>query len=355
MKQSILSLFDIQYPIVQAGMAGGPATPELAAAVSNAGGLGTLGAGYMKPADLQAAIKTIRETTDKPYAVNLFLPEEFMEDRVQTEKMQALLAPFRSSLGMDKATGKKEHQSTFQEQLQCVLDAQVPIVSFTFNAPSDELVDLLKGHGVRIMATATSVKEAQKLEALGIDAISAQGSEAGGHRGTFIGEAEDALIGTMALIPLLTDAVSVPVIAAGGIMDGRGIAAAMALGASGVQLGTAFLASAESGAHPLHKDAVLHAKETDLRLTKAFSGKMARGINNDFMKQMAAVEDLPPYPILNAMTSEIRKKAASEGKRELMSLWAGQGAPLAESRPAREIMKRLLKEYNEVISQMKPF
>ncbi|MGG1571789.1 NAD(P)H-dependent flavin oxidoreductase [Fictibacillus sp. NRS-1165] len=355
MKQSITSLFGIQYPIVQAGMAGGPATPELAAAVSNAGGLGTLGAGYMTPADLEAAIHTMKELTNKPCAVNLFLPEVFIEDSVRTEKMRKRLAPFRSSLGMEQASAESGYQSIFQDQIQTVLDAQVSIVSFTFNSPSTELVGQLKEQGITIMATATSVEEARQLEAEGVDVISAQGSEAGGHRGTFIGEAEDALIGSMTLVPLLTDAVSVPVIAAGGIMDGRGIAAAMALGASGVQLGTAFLASAESGAHPLHKDAIFQAKETDLKLTKAFSGKMARGINNDFMEQMAGEENLPPYPIQNALTSDIRKQAAIQGKSEWMSLWAGQGAPMAKRLSAHEIMENLVKDYNQVISRMPPF
>ncbi|WHY74077.1 NAD(P)H-dependent flavin oxidoreductase [Fictibacillus enclensis] len=348
MNESFTSLCGIRYPIVQAGMAGGPATPELAAAVSNAGGLGTLGAGYMAPNDVKAAIKSIKEMTAKPFAVNLFLPEEFTFDRDQTEKMEATLEGFKERLGMEKSSRFTGWTSHFQDQLDVVMEEKVPVISFTFNAPTKEIIDRLKQEGVVTIATATTVEEAVRLEAVGIDAISAQGSEAGGHRGTFLGSEEQALIGSMTLIPLIADAVSIPVLAAGGIMDARGMAAALALGASAVQLGTAFLTAEESGAHHLHKEAVLESKETDMRLTKAFSGKMARGITNIFMEEMTAVDNLPPYPIQNALTSGLRKAAASRGEKGYMSLWAGQGAPLAKRRPAKQVVESLIEDYNRI-------
>ncbi|MDN4523780.1 NAD(P)H-dependent flavin oxidoreductase [Fictibacillus fluitans] len=348
MNESFTALCGIRYPIVQAGMAGGPATPELAAAVSNAGGLGTLGAGYMAPKDVKAAIRSIKEMTAKPFAVNLFLPEEFAFDKKQIENMEAMLKGYKERLGMERPAPFTGWTSHFQEQLDVVIQEKVPVISFTFNAPTAEMIGRLKKEGVITIATATTVEEAVLLEAAGIDAIAAQGSEAGGHRGTFIGSEDQALIGSIALIPLIADAVSVPVIAAGGIMDARGMAAALALGASAVQLGTAFLAAEESGAHPVHKKAVLESKETDLRLTKAFSGKMARGISNRFMEEMKAIDDLPPYPIQNALTSGLRKAAGSRGDREYMSLWAGQGAPLAKRRPARQLVESLIDDYKRI-------
>lgn len=352
MKHSLTALFGIQYPIIQAGMAGGPTSPRLVSAVSEAGGLGTLGAGYLMPSAITNAIGEIRKRTRHPFAVNLFLPEEYEYRAENIEEMRHFLQPFRKSLGLEDTADALELKSIFDEQLQRVIEAEVPIVSFTFNAPSSNVMTQLKDKGIKVIATATSVEEACTLENLGVDAVCAQGSEAGGHRGTFIGKEEDSLIGSMALIPQIADAVSIPVIASGGIMDGRGVAASMALGASGVQLGTVFLTTEESGAHPLHKKAILQAKETGTALTKAFSGKMARGLHNEFMDVVKG--EIPPYPLQNALTSEIRKTAAAKGKPEWMSLWAGQGVALSQMRSAEEVMKSLVGEANKIMGAFEP-
>jgi nitronate monooxygenase len=186
-------------------------------------------------------------------------------------------------------------------------------------------------------------------EECGFDAVVVQGSEAGGHRGSFIGEVEESLIGLMALIPQTVDKVTIPVIAAGGIMDGRGIVAANVLGAKGVQMGTAFVTCLESGAHPIYKEAILHATEDETVLTKAFSGKSARGIQNDFIKEMKKYElQLPPYPIQNSLTKEIRKSAAGANKREYMSLWSGQSPRLSKNQPVAELFQRILTEIIEL-------
>ncbi|WJH37353.1 nitronate monooxygenase [Paenibacillus sp. CC-CFT747] len=203
------------------------------------------------------------------------------------------------------------------------------------------------------MGTATTVAEGAHLESEGIDLVVGQGSEAGGHRGTFLGGHEQALVGTMALIPQLADTLHVPVIAAGGIMDGRGIAASLLLGASGVQLGTAFLASPESGAHPRYKEAVLQSMEESTVVTRAFSGKAARGIRNRFVVEMEQAEAaLPPYPVQNALTRELRREAARQERIEFMSLWAGQGSRLATDVPAGVRVRELAAQTEEAFRRM---
>jgi nitronate monooxygenase len=244
------------------------------------------------------------------------------------------------------------------------VEERVPVFSFTFGLlPADDLA-ALHGAGAFVMGTATTVREARALEAAGVDAVVAQGAEAGGHRGSFLGPGH-ALVGTLALVPQVVDAVSVPVVAAGGIMDGRGIAAALALGARAVSLGTAFLACPESGASPPYRRAVLanglvpgprSLREAELgrgdddptAVTRAFTGRAARGLRNRFLEEMADAPVLP-YPLQHALTADLRREAARAGKAELLSLWAGQGAPLARARPAAELVRDLAREAEEAV------
>ncbi|WP_026676191.1 NAD(P)H-dependent flavin oxidoreductase [Fictibacillus gelatini] len=349
MDQRLCNLVGIQYPIVQAGMAGGPTTPELVAAVSKAGGLGTLGAGYMNAVAIKESIKKIKELTDQPFAVNLFLPEEFVVDRQQIHRMQERLNTYREKLDLPLSPQVSKYGEDFQEQLEAVIESDVKIISFTFNCPSQTIMNKLKQHGITVIGTATTVKEAAILEEVGVDAIVAQGSEAGGHRGTFIGREEEALIGTIALVPQIVDKVNVPVIAAGGIMNGRGLVASLALGAAGVQVGTAFLTAEESGARQLHQQAILECEETDLQLTRAFSGKMARGIRNSFMAEMEKESDLPPYPVQNALTNDIRKASAAKKNREYVHMWAGQAAPMSKKQPAARIIETIMSEAKTIV------
>ncbi|WP_370221560.1 NAD(P)H-dependent flavin oxidoreductase [Cytobacillus sp.] len=343
-QNSITAMLDIKYPIFQAPMAGGMTTPELISEVSNCGGLGNMGAGYMSSDEIRSDIKRIRKLTDKPFGINLFVPDrEASADAEEISSMEDVLARYSSELGMKEKPSlpEKDYAALYRKQLDVLMEEQVPVCSFTFGIPESAIISELKKQGTIIIGTATNVKEAVEWEEAGADVIIAQGVEAGGHRGTF-GSEESGLIGSMALIPQAADAVSCPVAAAGGIMDSRGIAAAMMLGAAGAQLGTAFLTCRESGAHSLYKQALLNAREDQTAVTKAFSGKLARGIRNRFMEEMNGLQTLP-YPLQNDMTAPIRKQAAKMEKPEFMSLWAGQGVRLAEEVTVKGLMIKLVK------------
>ncbi|GAB3686368.1 NAD(P)H-dependent flavin oxidoreductase [Salinisphaera aquimarina] len=329
----------IETPIIQAPMAGGTTTPELVAEVSNAGGLGSLGAGYMAPAALDDAIDDIRSLTERPFAVNLFVPRPPTEDAERVERSNTRLDIFRGELGIERPVPPERYAPSFEAQFEAVVMARVPVFSFTFGALDVTQVERLKDAGSGVIGTATTVAEAVALEKTGVDMIVAQGSDAGGHRGTFLHPFEQALIGTMSLVPQVADAVTVPVIASGGIMDGRGVAAAFMLGASAVQMGSAFLLCQESGANPAHQRALLDEGAVDTTVTRAFSGKPARGIRNRFITDMADLEStLPDYPIQNAWTKDVRAAASKQRQPEFMSLWAGQAARLGRQTTARQLV-----------------
>jgi len=345
----------IAYPIIQAGMAGGVTTPELVAAVSNAGGLGTLGAGYMSAEQIRFAVETIRRHTDRPFAVNLFIPESYQENVEDIQAMNRTLDTFRNELGIPNSPEIAKAAEPFHEQLDAVIELKVPVFSFTFGIPDSAVMRRLKQAGIYTLGTATTVKEALALQDAGVDAVVAQGSEAGGHRGTFADKAETALIGTLALVPQVADAISIPVIAAGGIMDGRGLAACLMLGADGVQMGTAFIASPESGAHPAYKKALEVATEEQTAITAMYSGKAARGLMTTFMKRMSSYPgNVPPYPIQNALTRDIRQAAAKANRPEYMSLWAGQGLRLVKPVPAAVVVEETVRKAVEAIRNRIP-
>ncbi|WCK56525.1 nitronate monooxygenase [Aneurinibacillus sp. Ricciae_BoGa-3] len=345
----LTELLGIKYPIIQGGMAGRIASPErLVAAVSNAGGLGTLGAGYMSPDQIRSTIKYIRTLTDKPFAVNLFAPDSYEVNNEDVARMNNLLRPYYEELGIESQPLPAKFSESFAEQLAVILEENVPIFSFTFGVPAKEHIQQLKNKGIFTIGTATTVKEGMYLEESGIDMIVGQGSEAGGHRGTFMGSYQDGLIGTMALIPQLADAVHIPVIAAGGIMDHRGLIASLALGAAGIQMGTAFLTCAECGAHHLYKQTVLGSAAEDTAITTAFSGKAARGLKNRFMVEMQAhASAILPYPVQNALTKNMRSAAENQNQTEFMSLWAGQGSSLSKTWSVSEFIAELIKNTNE--------
>jgi len=332
-------------PIVLAPMAGEASTPALCAAVSEAGGLGSRGAAYATPAAIRDMIRAVRALTRRPFAINLFAPAgQVPSDPARIDAARALLAPWRAKYGVADEPPALT-MPDFDAQLAVVIEEKPAVLSFTFGALPPAQIATLKAAGITVVGTATNVPEAERLEADGVDAIVAQGGEAGAHRGTFIGAFEDSLVGLMALVPAMVDRVRVPVIAAGGIMDGRGIAAALMLGATGVQLGTAFLAAPESGASALWKQALLAQRADATRVTRAFSGRAARGIRNRFMEEVGAHEAaLPGFPALNSMTRGIRGAAAKAGDADALSLWAGQGAPLARALPAAELLSKLVDE-----------
>ena len=346
-------MLSVEHAIILAPMAGGTSTPALVAAVSGAGGLGSLGAGYMTPDDIAKTIAEIKERTDKPFAVNLFAGGYDGTGASDAAAMLKLIAPWHERLGLPPPAAPAGSLPPFEQQAEVVLRSDVPVFSFTFGVPAAGIVRQMKDRGIKLVGTATTVAEARALEQAGADAIVAQGSEAGAHRGTFIAALEDSLVGTIALVPQMVDAVSVPVIASGGIMDGRGIVAAVALGASGVQLGTAFLTCPESGAPPPHKASIHAARDDTTMLTRAFSGRLARGIVNEFAAAMRGHEDeLLPYPAQNNLTRAMRTAAAKQGSADYLSLWAGQAAPLAREIPAAELLAQLLSETQAALASI---
>lgn len=355
-KNKVTQALNIKYPIIQAGMAGGITTPELVAAVSNSGALGNIGAGYMSPKQLRQQIKKIKQLTNKPFGVNLFIPESPEVSEEAIHKANEWLKPFREELGLSEVPKvNKPDTSIFDEQIHVIIEEKVPVCSFTFGLPSNETVQELKKENIIIIGTATTVKEAIANEAIGVDMVVMQGSEAGGHRGTFKGIFEDAMIGTMALVPQTVDHINIPVIAAGGIMDGRGVLSALVLGAKAVQMGTAFVTSLESGAKVQHKEAVLRSSEDQTVITSAFSGKPARGIRNDFIIDMKRHEqELPTYPIQNTLTQSIRGEAAKQNRPEWISLWCGQNPRSSKQQTVSDIISEILSDIDAIVtSQVK--
>ncbi len=346
------NLLKIQYPIIQAPMAGTD-NPQFVAAACNAGVLGSLGAQYITPEEITKAIAEIRGLTDKPFAINLFsLPPLMVPTEKQIEEALSYLQKYyeKFELAMPSAESVKTMIDP-EAQLEAVLQARVPVFSFTLGIPDKKWIQAFKQQSTLLVGTATNVKEAHVLELAGVDAITAQSSEAGGHRGTFIGPFEDSMIGGLALIPQIVDAVKIPVIAAGGIMDGRGIVAALALGAQAVQLGTAFLTVAESPAHAAYKKAIQEHDANDTTITKVFSGGAARGIKNKFI---VTNNDKPllPFPYHHSLTRSFRKIANETGQIEYTNLWSGQGGHLAKELKLSELVKSLMTETKIVLNKL---
>jgi nitronate monooxygenase len=370
---NLTARLQIAHPIIQAPMAGGGDTPELVAAVSEAGGLGFIGAAYLTPPQIIETARAVRARTSRPFGINLFAPSPAPGHPKNVELALERVAPFFAELGLPAPTISASAGIPFAEQLAAVLETDATIFSFTFGLIPPDAVAAVKARKVLLMGTATTVAEAVTLENSGVDAVIAQGSEAGGHRGTFAGDFNSAMIGTMSLVPQIVDAVKIPVVASGGIMDGRGIAAALALGAGAVQMGTAFLTCDEAGVPEAYKQAILNAREDQTRLTRAFSGRPARGIVNRFMMEVeptfesavvqstAAKSSVPsneaanailPFPLQNALTRPLRSAAAKQGRAEFLSLWAGQGIRMARRQPAAELVARLANETKAAVARL---
>ena len=355
MRTTLTDLIQISAPIIQAPMAGGGDTAELVAAVSSAGALGSIGAAYLTPEEIIERGKAVRTVTGHPFAINLFAPMPCPEVSLEAARRAIdALAPYCAELGIAPPSLPAAASSTsFQDQLAASLETGASVFSFTFGLLPKHAVTEIKRRKLLLMGTATTVEEARNLVKLGVDAVVAQGSEAGGHRGTFSGNFTAGMVGTMSLVPQIADAVEVPVVASGGIMDGRGIAAALALGASAVQLGTAFLPSREAGVTEAYKSAILSAHEDQTRITRAFSGRPARGIANRFLTGMYANEDdILPFPWQNTLTRPIRAESARQNSAEYLSLWVGQGVRLARRGSASELIALLRTETEKAIESI---
>lgn len=344
----------IDLPIIQAPMAGGGDTARLVAAVSNAGGMGSIGAAYLTPEQILDRVRTVREQTSKPFGINLFAPQQKPEvtDQLLEAAVQRI-APFYAELGLP-APGRPSAPATlFEDQVSACVESGAAVFSFTFGIVPKDAIEAARSRGMLVVGTATTVKEAQALVDAGVDAMVVQGSEAGGHRGSFAQSFEQGMIGTMALVPQIVDAVDVPVIASGGIMDARGITAALALGASAVQMGTAFLTCEEAGVSRAYREAILSANEDQTSLTRAFSGRPARGVVNKMLADYARDPDgILPFPLQNVLTRPLRTKASELNRAEFLSLWAGQGVRMARRESAAELMRRLEIELTQNLQRM---
>ncbi|WP_019878184.1 NAD(P)H-dependent flavin oxidoreductase [Sporichthya polymorpha] len=357
-------LLGIELPIVSSPMAGGPSTSALAAAVSDAGGLGSLGLGYSTPDDIRAAIRATRALTDAAFQINLFVPppEPPLLDAAAVGQVEEMVAELRSDLGLPVRLPVPERLSVpFADQTAVLIEERVPVAGFAFGVPPADTVAALRENGTVVFATATSVAEARALVAAGVQVVTAQGAEAGGHRGQFVGgdgsgPREEGTpvgdpIGTMALVPAVVDALGadVPVVAAGGLRDGRSVLAVLALGADAAQLGTAFLRTPEAGTNEPYRAALAAADGSETVLTTAFSGKPARGLRNAYVDAVGVRPDVPPYPVTHVLTTELRAAARAAGRSDLQSLWAGQGVAGARDLPAGRLLGLWVDEIEAIL------
>ncbi|MCK5366333.1 MAG: nitronate monooxygenase [Gammaproteobacteria bacterium] len=352
-RSDLTDLLGIDHPIIQAPMSGSD-SPALAAAVSNAGGVGSLGCGEMSLEKLREAFGETRSSTTRPFMINFFAhdPPVYPSDDAAT--MRKHLAAYYEELGLGQALtlSASPMRSFDAATLQAVLELQPQIVSFHFGLPTEEMLDALKSTGSIILCSATTVSEARQLEAGGVHAIIAQGCDAGGHRGTFSKPLEAGNVGTFSLVPQVVDAVSVPVIAAGGIADGRGIAAAFALGASGVQMGTAFLLCPESAASPIHREVLQQARDDGTILTRAFTGRPARAFVNRFTEEMASQDrEVAAFPLQDSLTLPLHIKSVEQGSKDFAALFSGQASSLSRTLPAGELVDALVAEAQEILAR----
>src|SRR5256884_38399 len=344
--------FGIDYPVIQ-GPLGGLSSQKLTAAVSNFGGLGSFGAHGLSPAAIKDVIAQIRCLTSKPFAMNLWVSMEDEGARTSDEnafnKSLATLAVHIAALGTPRPEYKPYSWIRFEDQARVLLDEKVPVFSFIYGIPPQEILEECWAKHIVTIGTATTPDEAAALQEAGVDAIVASGFEAGGHRGSFLRSAEDSLTGTLSLVPQIADIVDVPVIAAGGIGDARGVIATMALGAEAVQMGTVFLACEESGAGLLHRQALRGKKAGHTALTKGLTGRLARGIYNRLLEELKwPGTEILPYPLQRALGKTLAIPAGGAGGSDLMPLGAGQSANLSTCPDVMVLLPSRVEEASEI-------
>ncbi|MGE7129270.1 NAD(P)H-dependent flavin oxidoreductase [Lysinibacillus xylanilyticus] len=332
------TIFETISPIIQAPMAG-VTTPKFVAACAQEGILGSIGAGYLDGEQTKNFIQEVKKLTKNPFAVNLFVQEEPRIDIDVLQKARMALQPFYDELGLSPVQSVTSKE-VFEEQVQAVLDENVAICSFTFGIPSADVIDRLKDNNVYVIGTATTLEEAKRVEKAGMQAVVLQGGEAGGHRGSFTEPMQ--LIDLHDLLQQVVGQISIPIIAAGGIVTKEDVSKALAIGAQAVQIGTALLVADECEISPLYKNALLESKEQQTTITRAFSGKPARGLANGFTERMKDAV-VAPYPLQNDLTTTIRKESAKQGKGDNLSMWMGEKSYLVnQSGTVKSIIEKLL-------------
>ncbi len=347
---------ELASPIIQAPTAGGPSSQELVAACSAAGVLGSFGFAYTQPEDMKKQSAWVRAKTDRAFGINLFTSTQpaRIDAGAQRGALDAV-AGYYKEMGLPAPEPvNAPYAPDLEAQLDAIAEIRPRVFTAHLNDLNQERVKTFQALDILVGGSATCVAEAQRLESLGFDFVIAQGAEAGGHRGSYLRDPYESLTGTLALVRLIVGSVKLPVVAAGGIMDGAGIAAVLALGAQLAQLGTAFVPCPESGAPQAHKDTLLAAREDDTRVTEKFSGKPARGLSNRFLAEMAA-KNAPQlaFPAQNAVTGRLRQASAKAGKPDFVALWADQAAPLARALPAAELIAKLEAEAIESVQKLK--
>jgi nitronate monooxygenase len=349
-------------PIVQGPFGGGLSSIELVAAVGRAGGLGSFGAHHLRGEQIMQTAQAIRTATAAPFALNLWVPlanaagavEHPPLDAAAWQRALQCLAPFFDELQLPLPAKPEptEVWPAYEEQIESVLAARPAVFSFVFGIPSSTVLERCRSLGITTIGAATTVQEAQAIEAAGVDMVVATGADAGGHRVAFLRPPTENLIGTFSLLPQVRDAVRIPVIAAGGISDGRGIAAALMLGADAVQIGTAFLACEESAAGAPHRQALFDPTRRQTALTMGFSGRLSRGLVNPLMRTLDAhAQDILPYPWQNALTGTLKRAAIMHNRADLMSLWSGQAGGLLKHHTVAELMAALTRDAAALLSR----
>jgi nitronate monooxygenase len=350
----LLDLFGIERPIIQAPMAGS-SSPQMAIAASEAGGLGSLPAAMLTPETLRGELQVVTQGTGRPINVNFFVHPDPKPDAAREAAWRKRLEPYYRELGLSPDAGKDAPTRAPFTSAMCdvVLEFKPKVVSFHFGLPDPALMKRVKDAGLLVMSSATTAEEARWLEAHGCDAVIAQGNEAGGHRGMFLTSDIARQAGTMALVPQVVDAVKVPVIAAGGIGDGRGIAAALALGAAGVQIGTAFLLTPEAKTSPLHRVALKQANDNSTTLTNVFTGRPARGIVNRYVREVGPMSpDAPQFPLAAGASQPMRAAGEAKGTADFTPLWIGQAPTLAREMPTADLIATLIRETEAVVKRL---
>ena len=349
----VAKLLGIDYPIMQGPFGGNLSSVELVAIVSNAGGLGGYGAYTLSPREIIEVNEKIKSSTNKPYNINLWVsdsdaPNNGVTDE-QYEEVEKLFRPYFDEAGIALPAKPAPFLSRFEDQVQVILDVRPRLFSFIFGIPSLDILDQCRKRGIATAGTATTLDEALALESAGVDLIISSGFEAGGHRPSFLDSAEQSITGTFVLLQLIKEKVRTPVVAAGGIADGRGIAAALTLGAEGVQVGTAFLACDESGALPVHKQMLFSDAAKYTMLSRAYTGRLGRGITSRLLKDVSGKEKaFLPFPLQSTFMSSLRNAAIDRQNLDIIMFWSGQIAPLLKHKKAAALMGSLIRETTEI-------